>query len=60
MCARRADLARLVIPVTVGPSTGELKRKVTLMVHVKSMLSIAAEAAWAFGTSMLAGLQLLN
>ena len=36
------------------------QRKVTFMVHVKSILSIVAETAWALGTSMLAGLPLLT
>lgn len=36
------------------------KRKVMFIVHVKSMLSIVAETAWALGTSMLAGVPLFT
>lgn len=36
------------------------KGKVTPLAHVKSILSIVAETAWALGTSMLAGLPLLT
>jgi hypothetical protein len=36
------------------------KEKVMSMVRTKSMLSMAAETAWALGTSMLAGLPLLT
>jgi len=35
------------------------RKKVTLVVHVKSMLSVTAETAWALGASILAGLPLL-
>jgi hypothetical protein len=40
---------------TEPETTRAQMRKATLMVHVKSILSIAAEAAWALDTSMLAG-----
>ncbi len=35
-------------------------RKVTPMLHAKSILSIVTETAWALGTSILAGLPLLT
>jgi hypothetical protein len=50
----------LVLGSTKPEATGANKRKVISMVHVKSILSIAAETTWALGTSMLAGLPLLT
>jgi hypothetical protein len=50
----------LILGSTKPEATRAQKRKVTLMVHVKSILSVAAETAWALGTSMLAGLPLLT
>jgi hypothetical protein len=38
----------------------EETKKVMLMVHVKSILSVVSETAWALGASMLAGLPLLT
>jgi hypothetical protein len=52
--------ACLVLGSTKPETTRTEKRKVTPMVHVKSILSTAAETAWALGTSMLAGLPLLT
>ena len=50
--------------LALGSTKPEAKRakkeKVMSMVHAKSMLSMAAETAWALGTSMLAGLPLLT
>jgi hypothetical protein len=53
-------IVSLVLGNTKPEITRARKRKVTRMVHVKSILSITAETAWAFGTSMLAGLPLLT
>ncbi len=50
----------LVLGNTKPEITRTRKRKVTYMAHVKSILSITAEAAWALGTSVLAGLPLLT
>ena len=50
----------LVLGNTKPEITRTQKRKVTLMSHVKSILSITAETAWALGTSMSAGLPLLT
>jgi hypothetical protein len=52
--------ASLVLGSTKPETTGAQKRKVTPMIHAKSILSTVAETAWAFGTSMLAGLPLLT
>jgi hypothetical protein len=53
-------LVTLILGSTKPEATRAQKRKVTLMVHVKSILSVAAETAWALGTSMPAGLPLLT
>ena len=53
-------LASLVLGSTNPEATKAQKGKVTPMAHVKSILSIVSETAWAFGTSMLAGLPLLT
>ena len=53
-------LVSLVLGNTKPEITRTQKRKVTLMAHVKSILSITAETAWALGTSILAGLPLLT
>ncbi len=50
----------LVLGNTKPEATSTQKEKVTPMAHMKSILSITAETAWAFGTSMLAGLPLLT
>jgi hypothetical protein len=50
-----------LVPGNTKPEiTRTQKGKVTLMSHVKSILSITAETAWALGTSMLVGLPLLT
>jgi hypothetical protein len=53
-------LITLILGSTKPEATRAQKRKVTLMVHVKSIVSVAAETAWALSTSMLAGLPLLT
>jgi hypothetical protein len=50
----------LVLGSTKPEVTGAEKRKVMLMVHVKSILFIVAETARAIGSSMLAGLPLFT
>jgi hypothetical protein len=50
----------LVLGNTKPEITRAQKMKVTLMVHVKSILSVTAETVWALGTSTLAGLPLLT
>ena len=52
--------ASLVLGSTKPETTKAPKGKETPMAHVKSILSIVAETAWALGTSMLAGLPLLT
>jgi hypothetical protein len=52
--------ASLVLGNTKPEITKAQKRKVTPVTHVKSVLSIMTETAWALGTSMLAGLPLLT
>ena len=52
--------ASLALGNTKPEITRTQKRKVTLMSHVNSILSITAETAWALGTNMLAGLPLLT
>jgi hypothetical protein len=50
-----------LVPGSTKPETTKApKGKETPMAHVKSILSIVAETAWAVGTSMLAGLLLLT
>jgi hypothetical protein len=50
----------LVLGSTKPETTRTRERKVTLMVHARSIMSVVAETAWALGTSMLAGLPLLT
>lgn len=50
----------LVLERTKPEAKRAENRKVMFMVHVKSILSIVAETAWALGTSVLAGLPLLT
>ncbi len=50
----------LVLENAKPETTRAQRKKVTLMVHAKPILSVAAETAWALGTSMLAGLPLLT
>jgi hypothetical protein len=52
--------ASLVLGTTKPEAKRTKKRRVAPMVHVKSILSISVETAWALGTSMLAGLPLLT
>ena len=52
--------ASLALGSTTPEATKTQKGKVTPLTHVKSILSIVAETAWALGTSMLAGLPLLT
>ena len=50
----------LVLGNAKPETTRGQRKKVTLMVRAKSILSVAAETAWALGTSMSAGLPLLT
>lgn len=50
----------LVLGSTKPETARAQKKKVTPMVHAKSILSVVAETAWALGISMLAGLPLLT
>jgi len=50
----------LVLGRAKPETTGARNRKVTPMLHAKSILSIVTETAWALGTSILAGLPLLT
>jgi len=50
----------LVLGSSKPEATRAQERKVALMVHAKSILSIVAETTWALGASMLAGLPLLT
>ena len=52
--------ASLALGSTKPETTEAPKGKEALMAHVKSILSIVAETAWALGASMLAGLPLLT
>lgn len=52
--------ASLVLGNAKPEITRTQKRKVTLMAHAKSILSITTETAWALGTNMLAGLPLFT
>ena len=52
--------ACLALGSTKPETTKAQKGKVTPLAHIKSILSIVAETAWALGTSMLAGLPLLT
>lgn len=49
----------LALGSTKPETTKTHRGKEALMAHVKSILSIVAETAWALGTSIMAGLPLL-
>ena len=52
--------ASLALGSTKPETKKAQKGKVTPMVHIKSIVSVVFETAWALGTSMLAGLPLLT
>jgi hypothetical protein len=52
--------ASRVLGNTKPESARAEKEEVTLMTHVKSIVSMVTETAWALGTNMLAGLPLLT